>query len=98
MMLAIRGLESEEGPDIAALAAHLLIRHHSAVGLIDRLERRGLAARTRRPGDRRHATVRLTAEGIAILERLSSAHRAELANSAPHLISALEQALARCAV
>jgi DNA-binding MarR family transcriptional regulator len=98
MMLAIRGLESDEGPDIAALAAHLLIRHHSAVGLIDRLESRGLAVRARRPGDRRHATVRLTREGAAILERLSGAHRTELANSAPHLIRALEKALARCAV
>lgn len=94
-MLAVRGLESEEGPDVAALAAHLLIRHHSAVGLIDRLEKRGLVVRTRRSADRRHATVRLTPQGAAVLERLSGAHQAELANSGPHLIRALEEALAR---
>jgi len=94
MMLAIRGLESVEGPTVGQLAGYLLVRHHSAVGMIDRLERRGLAERERRSGDRRQAIVRLTAEGAAVLERLAGAHRTELANLGPHLVKALEQALA----
>jgi DNA-binding MarR family transcriptional regulator len=94
MMLAIRGLESHEAPTVGALAAYMLIRHHSAVGLIDRLEKRGLALRERREDDRRQATVQLTPQGAAVLERLADAHRSELANSAPHLVSALEKVLA----
>jgi DNA-binding MarR family transcriptional regulator len=94
-MLAIRALEGADGPTVGELAAYLFVRHHSAVGLIDRLERRGLAVRTRRAGDRRQAKVQLTAQGMAILDRLSGAHRAELANLAPHLISALENVLAQ---
>ena len=93
MMLAIRGLESEEGPTVGALAGYLLIRHHSAVGLIDRLESRGLVVRERRADDRRQAKVRLTAGGAAVLERLTGAHRDELANFAPHLVNALERVL-----
>jgi len=94
MMLAIRGLETSDGPTIGVLAAYMLIRHHSAVGLIDRLEKRGLVVRERRSDDRRQAIVRLTTDGASVLERLAGAHRSELANLAPHLISALEKALA----
>lgn len=93
MMLAIRGLQSAEGPTVGVLAAYLLVRHHSAVGLIDRLEKRGFAIRERQPGDRRHAIVRLTPAGGAVLERLAGAHRAELASLAPHLVKALETVL-----
>jgi DNA-binding MarR family transcriptional regulator len=94
MMLAVHGLETEEGPTVGMLAAHLLIRHHSAVGLLDRLEKRGFAVRERNSGDRRQARVRLTPAGASVLERLAGAHRAELANLAPHLISTLGTALA----
>jgi DNA-binding MarR family transcriptional regulator len=94
MMLAIRGLETDDGPTIGVLAAYMLIRHHSAVGLIDRLEKRGLVVRERRSDDRRQAIVRLTQDGASVLERLAGSHRSELANLAPHLISALEKALA----
>ena len=95
MMLAIRGLGSVEAPTIGTLAAYLLIRHNSAVGLIDRLEKRGLAMRERCTDDRRQATVRLTDEGSAMLERLADAHRSELANWAPHLVKALESVIAK---
>ena len=95
MMLAIRGLEAGNGPTVGALAEYMFIRHHSAVGLIDRLEKRGLVIRERRSEDRRQAIVRLTSAGADVLERLAGSHRAELANLAPHLINALEKALAQ---
>ena len=98
LMLAIRGLDSAEGPTVGQLAGHLLIRHHSAVGLIDRLEKRGLATRERVADDRRQARVRLTSEGAGILERLASDHRAELASLGPHLVVALEEVLRQPAV
>lgn len=90
-MLAIRSLDSAEGPTVGQLAGMLLVRHNSAVGLLDRLEKRGLVRRTRRTEDRRQATVRLTEEGEVVLERLSGAHRAELANLGPELVKALER-------
>ena len=95
LLLAVRSLEGAHGPMIGELADHLLIRHHSAVGLIDRMEERGLIERIRANDDRRQVQVRLTALGAEKLERLSVTHRAELRNSGPALVEALSALLER---
>jgi DNA-binding MarR family transcriptional regulator len=89
MLLAIRAEEPPGGPTVGYLAERLLIRHHSAVGMIDRLEARRLVERVRGDGDRRQVRIHLTAEGKEKLKRLSSVHRAELRNSGPMLVEAL---------
>lgn len=86
MLLAIRALDL---PTVGALAAHLLIRHHSAVGLLDRLAGRRLVERLRGDPDHRQVQVRLTSDGEEKLRRLSAGHRAELRNSGPMLVAAL---------
>jgi DNA-binding MarR family transcriptional regulator len=95
MMLAIRALDDGAGPDIGALAEHLFIRHHSAVGLIDRLEERRMVKRTRAGPDRRVVRVKLTAAGEQKLHRLSRSHRTELRNSGPRLVETLDALLQR---
>jgi len=95
LLLAVRCLQRDNGPTIGELAEHLLIRHHSAVGLIDRMEERGLIERVRGAGDRRQVKVSLTASGADKLERLSETHRAELRNSGPALVEALSGLLRR---
>lgn len=95
LLLAVRSLEAAHGPTIGELADHLLIRHHSAVGLIDRMEERGLIERIRANDDRRQVQVRLTPLGAEKLERLSVTHRAELRNSGPALVEALSALLER---
>ena len=95
LLLAIRSLEGADPPTIGDLADHLLIRHHSAVGLIDRMEERGLVNRFRSPRDRRQVRVRLTARGEEKLDRLSIIHRTELRNSGPALVEALDGLLRR---
>jgi DNA-binding MarR family transcriptional regulator len=89
LLLATRALTTSSGPTIGELAAHLLIQHHSAVGLADRLMTRGLVERVRGSGDRRQVRIRLTPDGERTLTRLSNAHRAELLNSGPRLVEAL---------
>jgi DNA-binding MarR family transcriptional regulator len=93
MLLAIRAVAEPEGPTIGSLAEHLLIRHHSAVGLIDRLEEHGLVTRVRGEEDRRQVRVRLTREGEGKLGRLSAMHREELRGTAPALVKALDALL-----
>jgi len=95
MLLAIRALDEGAGPAIGALAEHLLIRHHSAVGLLDRLEERRLIARTRTHPDRRTVRVKLTAAGERKLHRLSHAHRSELRTAGPRLVETLDAVLHR---
>lgn len=89
LLLAIRALSGPGDPTIRELAEQLLIRHHSAVGLADRLMDRGMVKRLRAGKDRRQVQIRLTKLGERTLMRLSGAHRAELSNTGPLLVKSL---------
>ena len=89
MLLAIRASDAPGGPTVGTLAEHLIIRHHSAVGLIDRLEERGLVGRVRGQEDRRQVRIHLTSEGEEKLRRLTAVHRRELRNSGRVLVETL---------
>jgi len=93
MLLAIRSEPEPDGPTIGKLAENLFLKHHSAVGLVDRLVERGLAERTRAGEDRRQVRVRLTPTGLEKLLRLSSVHREELGSSGPILVNSLTELL-----
>jgi len=66
-----------------------LIRHHSAVGLVDRLQTLGLLTREPSPDDARQVLLRLTAKGERILHRLSLTHHKELEETGPKLVATL---------
>lgn len=90
LLLAIKGLPNGMRPTVRVLAERLRLKHHSAVELIDRLERAGLAVRSRGQTDRREILVKVTATGERILRKLSVAHQAELQTIGPHLVQALQ--------
>ena len=46
LLLAIRGHEGASGPTIGEVADHLLLKHHSVVELVDRVEHSGFAQRS----------------------------------------------------
>jgi DNA-binding MarR family transcriptional regulator len=84
-LLAIQGF-SQDGPmTVGALAQRLNIRHHSAVGLVDRLADEGLIGRVRDGADRRRVLLELKPKGLTLLARLSRVHRTELKRLAPTL-------------
>jgi DNA-binding MarR family transcriptional regulator len=76
LLLAVRGHDGD--PTIGDVAEHLMLRHHSAVELVDRAERAGLLRRRPDPDDRRVVHLELTADGDAHLATLAAAHLAEL--------------------
>ncbi len=81
---ALLVMKSRQGMlSITELAAQLLVKHHSAVGLVDRLEREGLVKREPSKDDKRKVVVRLTAHGARVFENLAVAHRAELRRIGP---------------
>src|SRR5919205_388378 len=57
LLLAVRGHGEPQGPTIGDVAGYLLLRHHSAVGLVDRAEAAGLLVR--RSDDSNSSVVRL---------------------------------------
>lgn len=77
LLLVIRG--HGPMPSIGDVAHHLLLRHHSAVGLVDRAEAAGLVERVGDESDRRVVRLRLTPEGERRLAQLSALHLEELA-------------------
>ncbi len=81
LLLAIRGHDGS--PSIGDIADHLLLRHHSAVELVDRAERASLVRRVADGSDLRVVRLALTDQGEARLADLASAHIEELSRLRP---------------
>ena len=60
LLLALRGLPDGRAATIRELAERMQLRHHSAVELVDRLERQQLLRRERSQTDRRQVILHLT--------------------------------------
>ena len=90
LLLAIQGLPEGAVATVGELSERLQLRHHSAVELINRLEKRGYVARAGGRADRRQVIVQLTASGSRILRKLSLAHHEELEKAGPALAAALK--------
>jgi len=84
-LLAIKGFPARDKITVGELAERLQLRHHSAVGLIDRLVAEKLVVREPSAGDRRQVLVQLTSRGEAILAKLASVHREQLKRIGPEI-------------
>ena len=91
LMLAVKGLPEGVRPRIRELATLMQVEHHSAVELVDRLERGGYARRERGKQDRREVLLALTSKGERVLEELALHHHEELRSAAPGLVAALRR-------
>jgi len=78
LLLAIRGHDDPRGPTISDVAGYLLLRHHSAVELTQRVGALGLIQRIADPDDGRVVRLALTAKGVAALGKLTELHLEEL--------------------
>jgi DNA-binding MarR family transcriptional regulator len=78
LLLALKGFPDRDWATVRELAERLQLRHHSVVELVDRVQAQGLVERAAHPDDGRAVRVLLTADGEALLGRLSALHRDEL--------------------
>lgn len=83
-LLAIRAAP-ECKATIGYVAERLMIKPHSASGLIDRLEALDMLTRSPSSQDRRQALLALTDEARHLLARLSATHREEIRRLRPLL-------------
>jgi DNA-binding MarR family transcriptional regulator len=90
-LLAIKGFPGRDHVSVSELADRLQIRHHSAVGLLDRLVAEKLVSRTASPEDRRRVHIRLTARGEKILGDLAADHREQLRHFVPEISHLLQR-------
>jgi DNA-binding MarR family transcriptional regulator len=79
LLLAVRGHPDPRGPTVGEVARYLLLRHHSAVELVDRAQAAGLLQRHADRHDARAVRLRLTEAGQQRLEALTAANLEELA-------------------
>jgi DNA-binding MarR family transcriptional regulator len=83
LLLAVRGHPDPAGPTIGDLADHLVLRHHSVVGLVDRAVADGLVTRASDPASRSLVRVVLTPDGASRLDALAQVHLEEIAHLGP---------------
>jgi DNA-binding MarR family transcriptional regulator len=88
-LLVVRASAGPTGTTINSLAEQLLIKHNSAVGLVDRLVEQDLLTRTLSSHDRRKVELSLTSKGAQLLRGLADVHRSELERWAPELAELL---------
>jgi DNA-binding MarR family transcriptional regulator len=89
LMQVIAAMPEDRQASITHIAERMILRHNSAVELVDRAERAGLVKRETDPMDMRRSLVSLTVEGNEILQRLVIEHISELSPKCEHLIQAL---------
>jgi DNA-binding MarR family transcriptional regulator len=83
LLLAVRGHADPRGPTVGDVADYLVLRHHSAVGLVDRAAAAGLVERGKDRENSSAVRLRLTEQGSRALDALSELHLRELAHLAP---------------
>jgi DNA-binding MarR family transcriptional regulator len=97
MLLAIRAMNGTtngtKGCTIRALAERLLLKHHSTVELVDRLEARKLVSRSRDRKDRRHVFVALQPSGRRLLEKVVRRRLTDLRGDGRDFVRALDTLL-----
>lgn len=85
LLVAVKGHPGDRPPSVGDIADYLLLRHHSAVELIDRAEMAGLVRRRIDPEDARVVRVELTRKGDTLVTQLTQAHLAKLHDLASSL-------------
>lgn len=95
LLLVIKGHDDPRGPTVGDVADYLLIRHHSAVELVNRTETLGFVRRCRDDDDGRIVRLVLTPDGEDSIRALTALHLSELRALGPKLRPILDEPLAR---
>lgn len=89
LLLVIRGRSTP--PSVGDIAEALMLKHHSAVELVDRAETAGFVDRIYGSQPGRTVRVRLTVDGSRALHSVTKANLNELRRVAPQLKALLDQ-------
>ncbi len=89
LLLALRALPHQSDATIGLLAERLYLKHHSVVGLVDRLEARGYIRRDRNVRDQRQVLVMLLPRGQRALEKVVQKRLHELRTTGQALVQSI---------
>ncbi|QNI38117.1 MarR family winged helix-turn-helix transcriptional regulator [Edaphobacter albus] len=91
LMQAVAMVPEGQGCSISYLAERMVLRHNSAVELVDRAERSGLVRRVADENDHRRSLVELTERGSKTLATLVDAHLLKIEAEGPEMVRALQR-------
>ncbi len=91
LLQVVQAMSAERPVSISIIAERMVLRHNSAVELVDRAERLRLVERLADKEDLRRSIVVLTEHGRKVLTRVAAAHLAELETAGPVMVQALER-------
>lgn len=94
LLQCVYGMPELVEPTIANVAARMMLKHNSAVELVDRTMDQGLLRRSPDPMDHRRMLLRVTPEGERVIASLAEFHMEELEQAGPELIRALRRVIA----
>ncbi len=93
LLQAVAVVPAGQECSISYLAERMVVRHNTAVELVDRAERSGLVERVADESDHRRSLVRITEKGGEMISRLIGPHLAEIEANGPELIRTLQRLL-----
>ena len=76
---------------ISYIAERMVVRHNSAVELVDRAEKAGLVRRVADESDHRRSLVEITGRGVELLSQLVTQHLIEVEAEGPELARTLQR-------
>jgi len=93
LLQVIAAVPEGEGCTISYIAARMIVRHNSAVELVDRAATAGLVRRVSDESDHRRSLVEITAKGSDLVDKLVEQHLIEVEAAGSELVATLEALL-----
>jgi DNA-binding MarR family transcriptional regulator len=91
LLQVVAAVPAELESSITYVAERMMLKHNSAVELIDRAERSGLVRRVADESDHRRSLLEITERGGEVLARLVGEHLIEIEVEGPELMRALQR-------
>jgi DNA-binding MarR family transcriptional regulator len=91
LLQVIATVPEAHGASISYIAERMVVRHNSAVELVDRAEKADLVRRVADPSDHRRSIVEITPRGNDLLAELVPLHLAEFRTENGELLKSLQR-------
>ena len=94
VLQVVAAVPAGQESSISYIAERMVVRHNSAVELVDRAEKAGLVRRVADESDHRRSLVEITARGGEVLTQLAERHLMEIEAEGPEIARALQMLMA----
>ena len=91
VLQVVAAVPAGQESSISYIADRMVVRHNSAVELVDRAEKAGLVRRVADESDHRRSLVEITERGAELLSQLVAQHLIEVEAEGPELVRTLQR-------